>query len=1109
MKLTALILVIGCLFCSLRGTAQVVTLSVKNAKLETVLKQIKNQTGYSFFFNEVFYNKASKVTLNFQGLTLTEALTKIFSQQTELVYTIVGRTVVVTEKEKPKLPVDSAGNPAASSTASSANAIKGFVYNKRFEPLSNASIMLRGTSKGVSTAANGSFEFKEAKLGDMLRVSYIGYKPVDVKVEFLQGITVMLEDATNELDQVVAQGYSKTTRLLSTSSVARVSGEEIARQPVMNPLMALQGKVPGMIVTPNSGHAAAPVEITIRGKSLLSAASPNPLIVIDGTPMNVGSNDGVLHGDGPVQGWMATLSPAGSQSPLFGFNPKDIESIEVLKDLGSTAIYGSSGANGVILITTKRAKSNTSDLNVSVGYGISKVMRYFDMLNTKQYLEMRREAYKNDGLTPMPADAPDLLLWDTTRYTDWQKEIFGNTGSNLNAMISYSGGGPQLRSSISASYNTVRSITRVSGKNEAINVRMGVDFASNNQKFKVSATAAYTYTLANMVSTPILSKLPPNAPPLLDSAGEINFRGYAGTIGVIESTGIQNLFQPIDSRTNALMTNFKVSYQLAKGLSVISNLGLIRSNNESWALTPIRSLNPAMNPTGQTVHSRGTNSTFTFEPQLSYDTWIGKGKLAILAGATLKNEKRESLSTMAIGFTNDALLRSIMAAPFSFSANTYSPYKYFGVLGRVEYIWDNKYVMNLTGRRDGSSRFGPGNRFGNFGSIGAAWIATAEPWIAKTLAPVVSMLKFHANYGTAGSDGGGDYQYLTQWGRKEMPVYGGVAPMVSMHAVNQDYHWQSSKEINLGMEVGFGKDSRVSMSLNYYNRRTGDQLLGNPTPIYTGFPTVYGNWNAVVDNKGYEGRIVIQAIQKKNFGWNMSVNGGFNRNMLRSYPGIENSPDFYKYVVGESTQNIYLLNYVGVDPMTGNYQFQDYNGDGSIDPSSHFNNPPLTFPSDVQKVMLLGPKFTGGIDHNLRYKNFSLNLSFSYRFQNGMEAFRTAQNPGTMGNITVEMFNNRWRKPGDNAKYSRFTTTYNQPYARELSNLGYVDASSLRMNNISFSWSLTEKIYRKLGLKGAFVSINAGNIFVITKYQGLDPDIQSINVMPPTKDIVLNINITL
>ncbi|MGN6416321.1 MAG: TonB-dependent receptor plug domain-containing protein, partial [Pseudobacter sp.] len=430
MKLTAIILVLGCLFGSLHADAQIITLSVKNAKLETVLKQIKKQTGYSVFFNEVFFSMASSVTLNLKNVSLDEALDACFSQQPALKYTIVGRTIVVTEKEKPKLPADT--GLVLTPAGFSKGIVRGYVYNKRFEPLSNASVMLRGTQKGVSTTANGTFSLEGAKEGDVLRVSYIGYKTVEVTILNLQNTTAILEDATNELDQVVAQGYSKTTRRLSTSSVARVSGEEIARQPVMNPLMALQGKVPGMIVTPNSGHAAAPVEIVIRGKSLLSAASPNPLIVIDGTPMNVGSNDGVLHGDGPVQGWMATLSPAGSQSQLFGFNPKDIESIEVLKDLGSTAIYGSSGANGVILITTKRAKSNTSDLSVNVGYGLSKVMRYFKMLNTQQYLEMRREAYRNDGLTPTPTDAPDLLLWDTTRYTDWQKEIYGNTGNSMN-----------------------------------------------------------------------------------------------------------------------------------------------------------------------------------------------------------------------------------------------------------------------------------------------------------------------------------------------------------------------------------------------------------------------------------------------------------------------------------------------------------------------------------------------------------------------------------------------------------------------------------------------------------------------------------------------------
>ena len=1104
MKLTAIILVIGCLFCSLRGTAQVVTLSVKNAKLESVLKQIRNQTGYSFFFNEVFYNKASKVTLNIQGVTLSEALTKIFSQQTELVYTIVGRTVVVTEKEKPPLPADATANPAQQ-PGSNAGSVKGFVYNKRFEPLSNASVMLRGTSKGVSTSANGSFELKDAKPGDILRVSYIGYKTMEVKVEYPQSTNVFLEDATNELDQVVAQGYSKTTRLLSTSSVARVSGEEIARQPVMNPLMALQGKVPGMVVTPNSGHAAAPVEIIIRGKSLLSAASPNPLIVIDGTPLNVGSNQGVLFGDGPVQGWMATRSPAGSQSQLFGFNPKDIESIEVLKDLGSTAIYGSSGANGVILITTKRAKANTSDLSVVVNTGISKVMRYFDMLNTQQYLEMRREAYKNDGLTPTSLDAPDLLLWDTTRYTDWQREVFGKTGKTLQATVGYSGGGPQLKSRLSANYATEDPITR-SGKNESAGVMLSVDFASNNQKFKVAATTGYTYTRADMVSIPILTSLPPNAPPLLDSTGEINFREYGATIGL---SGIQNLFMPIESRTNGLQTNFRISYQLAKGLTISTNLGYGRSNNESWSFTPIRSQNPVNNPTGQTIQSRGTSNSLTFEPQLIYDTWIGKGKLGVITGATFKNEKRESLSNMAIGFTNDAMLRSISSAPASFSSNTLSPYKYFGVFGRVEYIWDNKYVMNVTGRRDGSSRFGPGNRFGNFGSIGVAWVASAEPWLAKALAPVVSMLKFNANFGTAGSDGGSDYQYLTQWGRNNYQNYGGVAPMVSMHAVNQDYHWQSAKELNIGMNAGFGKDSRVSLDLNYYRKWIGDQLVNNPTPIFTGFPTVYSNWKAVMQNEGYEANLNVQVIRNKSFNWSISVNGGFNKNKLVAYPGIENSPDFYKYLVGESPDNVYLLNYLGVDPMTGNYQFEDYNKDGVIDRNSHFNNPPRTYPSDLQRAINQQPKLTGGISQSLQYKNFTLSIAMSFRIQDGRLGYINIQNPGALGNIPVELFNNRWRKPGDNTKYAKFTTTYNQDYARQMSTLGYMDASNLRLNNIAFAWSMGEKLYRSLGMKGGSVGITANNILVLTRYQGIDPDLQNFNTMPPAKVIALSFSLTL
>lgn len=1109
MKLTAFILVLGFLIAGMQGKGQTVTVSVKDVKLESVLKLFKKQTGYSFFVDEPTLGKAARVTLNLQNTPLTEALEKCFAAQPNLGYSIVGNTVVVSEKAAVNNTVSNTVGQQAS-TVASGYTLTGFVFNKRFEPLANASIMVKGTAKGTTSGSNGGFKLPGGKKDDVLRISFIGYKTAEITVAAPESnITVIMEDATSELDQVVAQGYSKTTRRLSTSSVARVSGEEIGRQPVMNPLMALQSKVPGMVVTPLSGNAAAPIEITIRGKNLLSFASPNPLIVIDGTPLNVSSNQGVRNGDGPVQGLIAMISPAGSQSQLFGINPKDIESIEVLKDLGSTAIYGSSGANGVILITTKRAKAGTSDLNVNVEYGISKVLRYWKLLNTQQYLEMRREAYKNDGLTPAPYDAPDLLSWDSNRYTDWQKEVYGNTGNTMSAMVSYSGGGPQLKARLSANYMGGSPITRVTGKNESIGVSLAVDFSSNNQKFRASSTVLYTYSFADMVNMPNMAKLPPNAPALLDSIGEINFQAYSGTVDVLEISNIKSLFRPIDSRTNGLQSNVNMSYQLAKGLSFISNLGYGRTNNVSWALVPIRSQNPAEFPMGSSYMSQGATNTFTFEPQLSYDTWIGRGKLGVIAGATYKNEKRESLSVMALGYSNDAMLRSISSAPFSTSTNTYDPYKYFGVFGRAEYVWDNKYIFNMLGRRDGSSRFGPGSRFGNFGSVGIAWIASAEPWFKEWFSPIVNQLKIYSNIGTAGSDGGSDYQYLTQWGRGQYVNYGGEAPMVSMHAINQDYHWQSARELNIGIDAGFLKDSRVSLSINYYRKQMRDQLLYNPTPVFTGFPTVYGNWKAVVQNEGYEATVSVNIIQQKTFSWMMTVNGGFNKDKLLSYPGIEKSPDYSNYLVGESVQNKYLLNYVGVDPMTGLYQFMDYNKDGVIDRNSHYSLAPLTYPSDRQRVMSMAPKLTGGMTQFFRYKNVSLNVLVGFKIQNGINAFSNVPAGGNMGNIPLEVFNNRWRMPGDIAKYSRFTTLDNQAYARTESSLVYTDASYLRLNNISFSWAPGEKILRRMGMKGCSIGINAQNLFVITRYEGIDPDIQSFNTMPPAKTIVASFSLTL
>ncbi|WP_158643912.1 SusC/RagA family TonB-linked outer membrane protein [Pseudobacter ginsenosidimutans] len=1110
MKLTAVLLVIIALLAGLRGEAQTVTLSVKNAKLENVLKGFKKQTGYSFFYNEDLLAKATRVTLELNNTQLADALSAIFSKQPALDYSINGPIVTIHEKivvqNKSGQPN---GNDQTTTLAVPGKSIKGTVFNKRYEALGNASVMIKGRNKGTSTATDGSFKLDDLNEEDVLIVSYIGYNTTEMPVKGRGTITFMLEETTNQLDEVVAQGYSKTTKRLSTSSVAKVSGEEIARQPIMNPILALQGKVPGMVLTPVVGYAASPVLIDIRGRGLLSDASSNPLIIIDGMPLPVGSNQGTAAGDGPVQGLMAALSPVQSQNFLFGLNPKDIESIEVLKDIGATAIYGSTGANGVILITTKRGKSVTSDLTVNVNYGISKITRYWDLLDTKQYLQMRREALYNDGLVPSKINAPDLVDWDTTRYTDWQREVWGRTAGALNATVSYSGGTPNFSHRISANYSRPDDITTVSGKNETIGFNLALDRRSNNQKFNTSLTVSYIHSFLNMISASNAASLPPNAPPIFDSAGNLNYGPWIGTGFETNFSSFESLLRPIESKSNVLNSSFRITYQVAKGLSLITMLGYSISNNDGITLTPIRSQNPTKNPTGSSSLSKSQTRSWNLEPQFSYDgSLFGKDRIGIIGGVTIRKTNAESMSVMATGYNNDAMLRSFALATNYYPYNTSRMYRYAGVMGRAEYVWDNKYVINGIWRRDGSSRFGPGRRFGNFWSAGIAWIASDEKWLRNALSPVVSFLKLNANIGTAGSDGGGDYQYLSQWSRDRMVNYDDVVPMKNLHAVNQYYQWALTRELNAGLQINFMGSGKLGLSVNYYRKRIGNQLLQNPTPIFTGFPDVFGNWNATVQNSGWEFSLNATFINKKNFRWNGSVNAGINRNRLLEYPDILKTPHFSKYLVGQPITNIYLLNYLGVDPMTGTYQFEDYNGDGNIDRASKL--PPKTAPSDLQKELDMQPRVTGGISQSITYRKWSLFLSFDYKVQKGRNAYYNFSGPGQFGNMPLEIFNNHWREPGDNARFAKLSTlTSMASFARSQSTLGFSDASFLRFSNISISCQLPEPWLKKLGMKNGSFNINARNLFIITRYEGIDPEMQFFGGMPPAKTITAGFSITL
>lgn len=1084
MKLTAIILFAACLHVSANGFSQTVSLSVKNAPLEKVFLEIRRQTGLEFVYNTQMLSTARKVDLDIKNAALEQVLYLCFENQ-PFTYTIVDKVIIVKQKEEGRKELLPPGD------------LHGLIMNERREPLSGANIIIKRTGKGTITNARGEFTLHNLMAGDEVVISYIGYQTISAKPGDQDEITLIMKTATNELDKVVVQAYGKTTQRLATGNIGTVTAAEIERQPVMNPLLALQGKIAGLDVNQTSGYASAPIKVELRGRNAISDQfTSDPLYIIDGVPLTVleiGGNSNYTRGSsGFVQAKIG--GPANGQSPFFSINPSDIESIEVLKDADATAIYGSRAANGVILITTKKGKAGKTNFDLHISTGIQKVTKFWHMMNTSQYLAMRREAYKNDGFTPSLANGGyDLLQWDTTRYIDWQRVLFGGTGKNIDVESSISGGDARTTFRIGAGYTHATNILTVSGADQRGSLSLSLGHHSLNQRFSISATSGYSFAQSDMIGLPSNAVLlPPNAPDIYDSAGNLNYAGWGGTNSSARNKyAFASLKAPYTSNTNFLNSSLGFGYEPLRGLKISANLGYNNALALQKLFTLIASKDPLRNPTGSAEFGNSRNTNWIVEPQFTYDAVLGKGKLSVLAGGSIQKGTTSGTNIYGNGYTSDDLIRTISNAPEKFTDDLYGEYKYAAIFGRINYNWENKYILNLNMRRDGSSRFGAGRQFGNFGSIAAVWIFTAENWFPESL-KFLSFGKIRSSYGTTGSDAVGDYGYLTRWSSNDFVPYEGFQPLAPTQHANPNFHWQVNKKLEAAIDLGFVRD-RIHISVAYYRNRTGDQLIPFPTPQLSGFESVTANSPALVQNEGWEFQGNTAIISTKNFNWSINFNTGINRNKLVAYPNIAQSPYANTLVVGRPLNITQKLHYIGVNPQTGRYSFEDKNHDGQImlNPSQSTND---GYPYD------LSPKFIGGLGMNFSYKSLQCNLFFNIKKQVGRNAYNLngSNSPGGLFNQPVEIIGKEWKAPGDRAAISRFSTLFDNDYSG-LSDLIYTDASYIRLSNLSIAYSLPASYVKKIGMQSCSLFFHTNNLFIITKYKGLDPETQNFGGMPPSK----------
>lgn len=715
---------------------------------------------------------------------------------------------------------------------------------------------------------------------------------------------------------------------------------------------------------------------------------------------------------------------------------------------------------------------------------------------------MRREALKNDGAPPTPANAPDLTVWDTTRYTNWQDVMLG-TGGQTSVNTSVSGGDNITAYRVSGNYSRQTNLLRESGASQQGSVSSALDFNSLNHKFGATLTNNYSLTDVYAISGGGTAlTLPPNAPPVYDSKGNLNFADWSA-VGLGSQYPFSYLLRPNVTKSNNFATSLNIHYEIMKGLVFTTTAGYNTTTSNNDLFTPIASQDPSTNPMGFAFFGTTKNTSWNIEPQLSYKTVIGKGDLTVHTGLALQNAHTNSMTVSAFGYADDNLIHSVSGASFQQIMELDGRYKYAAMSGRINYNLGNKYIFEISGRRDGSSRFAEGRQFGNFGSGSISWILSDEKWIKKILPTWFSFMKLRSTYGITGSDQAiGDYQYLSQWARQfagsgtPFLNYNGIQPFVPIHAVNQDYHWEANKKFESNISLGFLED-RISLDASYYQNRSGDQVTSMPMPQYTGFPSVITNWGAVVQNSGLELAVFASLIRNNDISWSVNFNISANRNKLIAYPNLELSPYAKLYQIGKSINTQYYLHYIGVDPQTGEYSFTDHNKDGRI--GINLAAQPGTMDDDRYVALDLTPKYFGGASTSFRYKSFSIDLSFDYRKQLGINPF-ALNVPGKMSNMPVQALDDHWRKPGDVAKYMKYTMAGTGSLAN--SDGAYIDASFLRLTNVEFRYTVSDKWLKKVGLNGGALFVRMQNLFFLSSYPGIDPEVQDYGSVPISRSIM-------
>ena len=1082
-----------------------VSLDFNNATLLEVFQEIEAITDFNFFFKNEDINLNSRINIRVHNKKIEPILTDIF-QGTGTTFKIINKRIILIHEgstlleNSNKIPLETVEQQAQ---------IKGSVVDESGLPLLGATIIVKSTNKGVTADENGIYAIA-AKENDVLIFSYIGFESFETNVRGRSVINITLKEAFEKMDEVVLVGYGKVKKENLTGSVSTINVKDISNQaPTINLDNALQGQATGVYVSNSNGQPGAAARIRIRGTTSL-LGSNQPLFVIDGIPVVPNSNIPIGGSEGQNLG--NELAKEGISTPIGNINTADIESISILKDASAAAIYGSRAANGVIIINTKQGVySGKTKFDASASF-TSENARTLNVLNAAQFKELWTTAVTNSTRS----DAFTQSVLDGTYFgdadTNWEKEIGPGTPLSKTFNLNVFGGGKDTRYSASLGVHNQDGVYDNTGFDRyTFNINLDTQINAHwSFGSRVNLSSSNQESVDGGI-TQLMYDFRPDLP-VFDSEGNYSFSPQFNSENPVARSKATN-----SNKTLLVLGSIYTQLELAKGLNLKTLYSINYNNGNQNSYYPFFTFTGGWgrltgNGDGYAQESRSNFTNSLWQNTLTYDKIFSKHSLNSVIGASFEKTTSSYVKAWGEGFFNE-VLTNISSATIFTDADTYETNSglasYFG---RVNYDYDSRYLLTLSARVDGSSKFAKDNQYAFFPAGALAWRISNESFLRNV--DVLDELKLRASVGRTGQQDFGDYAWRTLF---ETEDYGPDPSIIQTQLGNDRLKWETTNQFDLGVDFSLF-NSRLSGSLGYYTKETKDALFTAITPGNTGANRIIANIGNT-KNVGYEFELKADLIKKQSFNWNLAFTISKNDNtltkisddfrdddgFLTGFPGggrlKEGSPIglIYGYVADGIFQEQEEIDALNATSETGVYQnsltapgdlkFLDINGPDGV-PDGRITN------LDQQVIGDTQPDFYGGINNTFSYKGFSLSTFFTFSVGNDLDAFGLARGTNFastfIGENKINTVLNAWTPENRDTSIPRLV--YFDPNDNDRVSTHYVyDASYLRLKTINLNYTFSKQLIDQLKVIDRLsVYLTVQNLVTITNYPGADPEASNL-----------------